>query len=452
MATRRHILLLAAAFVSLLALEAVEGLEEGPRGRRLLVLLDDLAVRSSHSAFFGSLQARGFDLEFRLADDPKLSLHRYGQYLYDGLVLFAPSTPLVDSTLFVSKASLYSMAGFGGSVDQNAVLEFIDAGLDMILAADSSASDLIRGIATECGVDFDEAKAMVIDHINYAAMDVEGDHTLIVGDDLIQSDVILGSKKIEAPVLFRGIGHTANPSNSLVLKVLSASPSAYSANPKTKLSLPPSLTGSAISLVSVMQHSLVFHKVFMLFHRFRFLKSGVQKAGSKTRYERAGNEQFVTETSKWVFHERGHLKAVNVKHHKVGETNEPGMYRINDDLEYSVEIYEWSGTSWKPYVADDVQLQFFMMSPYVLKTMSNDNKGLYSTSFKVPDVYGVFQFKVEYQRLGYTGLSFTKQIPVRPYRHNEYERFITSAYPYYTASFSTMCAFFIFSLVYLYHK
>jgi oligosaccharyltransferase complex subunit beta len=197
---------------------------------------------------------------------------------------------------------------------------------------------------------------------------------------------------------------------------------------------------------------LVFHKVLMLFFSFRFLKSGVQKAGSKKRHERAGNEQFVTETSKWVFHERGHLKAVNVKHHKVGETNEPGMYRINDDVEYLVEIYEWSGTSWKPYVADDVQLQFFMMSPYVLKTMSTDKKGLYSTSFKVPDVYGVFQFKVEYQRLGYTGLSFTKQIPVRPYRHNEYERFITSAYPYYTASFSTMGAFFIFSFVYLYHK
>lgn len=49
------------------------------------------------------------------------------------------------------------MAGFGGSMDQSAVLEFIDAGHDMILAADSSASDLIRGIATECGIDFDEA-------------------------------------------------------------------------------------------------------------------------------------------------------------------------------------------------------------------------------------------------------------------------------------------------------
>lgn len=38
---------------------------------------------------------------------------------------------------------------------------------------------------------------MVIDHINYAVTDVEGDHTLIAGGDLIQSDVILGSKKIE---------------------------------------------------------------------------------------------------------------------------------------------------------------------------------------------------------------------------------------------------------------
>lgn len=438
MAAPRVLLLLAAA--ALLSVSSLGGASgDGPRGRKLLVLVDDLAVRSSHSAFFGSLQARGLDLEFRLADDPKLSLHRYGQYLYDGLVLFAPSTPR-----------------FGGSVDQNAVLEFIDAGHDMILAADHSASDLIRGIATECGVDFDEdPEAMVIDHINYASTESEGDHTLIAGDDLIQSDVILGSKKIEAPVLFRGIGHAANPSNSLVLKVLSASPSAYSANPGTKLASVPSLTGSAISLVSVMQarnNARVLISGSLDLFSNRFLKSGVQKAGSKMSHDKAGNEQFVTETSKWVFHERGHLKAVNVRHHKVGETDEPSMYRINDDLEYSVEIYEWSGTSWKPYVADDVQIQFFMMSPYVLKNMSTDKTALYSASFKVPDVYGVFQFKVEYQRLGYTGVSLAKQIPVRPYRHDEYERFITSAFPYYAASFSTMGAFFIFSVAYLYHK
>ena len=42
--------------------------------------------------------------------------------------------------------------------------------------------------------------------------------------------------------------------------------------------------------------------------------------------------------------------------------------------EYSVEIYEWSGSSWEPYVADDVQVQFYMMSPYVLKTLATDHK------------------------------------------------------------------------------
>ncbi|XVF44931.1 hypothetical protein PTKIN_Ptkin02bG0162600 [Pterospermum kingtungense] len=410
-----------------------------PTDRRVLVLLDDLAIKSSHSLYFNSLKSRGFDLDFKLVDDPKITLQRYSQHLYDALILFCPS-----------------VERFGGSIDVAAIVNFVDSGRDLIIAADANASDLIREVATECGVDFDEDPlAMVIDHINYAVSETEGDHTLIASDDFIKSDVILGSKKIEAPVLFQGIGHSLNPANGLVLKVLSASPSAYSANPKSKLSTPPSLTGSAISLVSVVQarnNARVLITGSLSMFSNRFFKSGVQKTGSQTKHKKSGNEQFLTELSKWVFHERGHLKAVNVKHHKVGETDEPSVYRINDELEYSVEIYEWSGTSWKPYVADDVQVQFYMMSPFVLKTLSNDNKGLYSTSFKVPDVYGVFQFKVEYQKLGYTSLSLSKQIPVRPYRHNEYERFIPAAYPYYGAAFSMMTGFFIFSFFHLYSK
>lgn len=34
---------------------------------------------------------RGFDLTFKTADDPSLSLIKYGQFLYDHLVLFSPS-------------------------------------------------------------------------------------------------------------------------------------------------------------------------------------------------------------------------------------------------------------------------------------------------------------------------------------------------------------------------
>ncbi|XWS63041.1 hypothetical protein CRYUN_Cryun06bG0062800 [Craigia yunnanensis] len=171
-----------------------------PTDRRVLVLLDDVAIKSSHSLYFNSLKSRGFDLDFKLADDPKIALQRYGQYLYDALILFCPS-----------------VERFGGSIDPAAIINFVDSGHDLIIAVDANASDLIREVATECGVDFDEdPSAMVIDHTSYGVSETEGDHTLIASDDFIKSDVILGSKKIEAPVLFQGIGHSLNPANSLV--------------------------------------------------------------------------------------------------------------------------------------------------------------------------------------------------------------------------------------------
>ncbi|MFS7952801.1 putative dolichyl-diphosphooligosaccharide--protein glycotransferase [Helianthus anomalus] len=75
---------------------------------------------------------------------------------------------------------------FGGSLDVAAVLDFVDSGKDLIIAADASASDLIRSIAAECGVDFDEdPSAVVIDHGSYAVSGTEGDHTLIAAGDFI---------------------------------------------------------------------------------------------------------------------------------------------------------------------------------------------------------------------------------------------------------------------------
>jgi oligosaccharyltransferase complex subunit beta len=41
---------------------------------------------------------------------------------------------------------------------------------------------------------------------------------------------------------------------------------------------------------------------------------------------------------------------------------------------------------------------------------------------------------------------------VRPFRHNEFERFLVAAYPYYASVFSTMGAFFLFGFAFQYHK
>ncbi|KAJ6413095.1 hypothetical protein OIU84_005998 [Salix udensis] len=216
---RNYFTILTVLSVTLLPILSLSFSTDSPTDRRLLVLLDDLSLKSSHSIFFNSLKSRGFDLDFKLADDPKLALQRYGQYLYDGLILFSPS-----------------IERFGGVVDLAAVLDFVDSGHDLIIAADSSSSDLIKSVATECGVDFDEdPSALVIDHKSYAVAETEGDHTLLAADDFIESDVLLGKKKIEAPVLFQGIAHSLNAANTLVLKVLSASPLAYSANPKLQI-------------------------------------------------------------------------------------------------------------------------------------------------------------------------------------------------------------------------
>lgn len=120
--------------------------------------------------------------------------------------------------------------------------------------------------------------------------------------------------------------------------------------------------------------------------------------------------------------------------------------------EYSVRIEEWNGKKWVPFVANDVQLEFIMLDPYIRTTLNHDNNGNYRTTFKVPDRYGVFTFKIDYVRKGYGFLTSVTRTPVRPYRHNEYERFIDVAYPYYASAFSMMGGLFLFSWVFLFGK
>lgn len=60
---------------------------------------------------------------------------------------------------------------FGGSVDVQAITNFIDGGGNVLVAASSNIGDAIRDLASECGVEFDEEKTAVIDHLNYDVSD-----------------------------------------------------------------------------------------------------------------------------------------------------------------------------------------------------------------------------------------------------------------------------------------
>merc|ERR1719411_588393 len=93
-------------------------------GGKTLVLLDNWASRETHSIFFKSLRDRGFELTVRTADDPSLALVKYGEFLYDNLVIFSPS-----------------VEEFGGSLNVRAITDFIDGGGNVLVAGSSSIGD-----------------------------------------------------------------------------------------------------------------------------------------------------------------------------------------------------------------------------------------------------------------------------------------------------------------------
>ncbi|XP_077869095.1 dolichyl-diphosphooligosaccharide--protein glycosyltransferase 48 kDa subunit-like, partial [Saccoglossus kowalevskii] len=77
--------------------------------------------------------------------------------------------------------------------------------------------------------------------------------------------------------------------------------------------------------------------------------------------------------------------------------------------EYSIVIEKLVNGKWQPFDAKDVQLEFVRIDPFVRPTLKR-NAGYYFTQFKLPDIYGVFQFKVDYNRIGYTHLYSSTQM------------------------------------------
>ena len=125
------------------------------------------------------------------------------------------------------------------------------------------------------------------------------------------------------------------------------------------------------------------------------------------------------------------------------------VYRIKDYLTYSFDLFEFKNNQWVPFTADDVQLEFVMLDAYVRKTMTHDGKGRFSVTIQAPDAYGIFKFRVMYRRVGLSTITLNTQVSLRPYKHDEYERFILSAFPYYASSFSMMIGVFIITVLFL---
>jgi len=381
------------------------------------------------------LRERGYTVDFIVASDPNGSkkFREYGIFNYDELVLFA------------------STADDFAGISVSEVLEFIDEGNSVIVAADSNLGDATRDLASECNIEFDQSGTVVIDHLHFDLDLDDGTHSFLAVDRFVQSPVMIGKNTTE-PILFHGIGQDIEEDSALLVPVLYGFSSTYSSSESESVK-DLHVAGRKTSLVTALQARnnarVIFSGSLDLFSDRFFVAHVHRQDGKKLQ---SGNEQFTTNLVAWAFHERGLVRYTNVQHHRVGETIAPAIYTIKDHVVFSTQLEEWNGRRWTPYLTDDVQFEFIMLDPHVRRIMRHNDKGVYTVEFQLPDRYGVFTFRVDYQRLGYSFFTAISRSPVRPFRHNEYERFIDAASPYYASSFSLMIGLFLFSWVFLYHR
>ncbi|CAG8447010.1 5597_t:CDS:2 [Ambispora gerdemannii] len=422
-------------------------------GERVLVLLDDEADKALYSQFFKTLEDRKYTFSYKTASDPKVDLLAFNERAFDHVINFAPKTKNYDN-----------------KVNPAAFIDFVNRGGNILLAASSGLSETIRDFAREFDIEFDDRDTSVIDHFNYDVSDSDGKHTLLVLDDkkggFTNNSMILSQETLEGPpILYKGIGHKIGTVPLLTRVAWITSNTAYSYETKEDqiADQDPFILGSDISLVSALQARnnarVTFVGSLELFQDSS-LNSPVQKINSKESHPKSGNQAFVDDLTKWTFQEKGVLKVTARRHHLEGEEEPLETYRIKDNIVYSIEISEYTNEKWQPFNGTDVQLEVIMLDPYIRRTLTpleiqpqnHHNSRIFESHLQLPDVYGVFTFKVNYKRPGYSYIIDMTTVAVRPFRHNEYPRFILAAYPYYAGAASMSVGFLVFSTVWIFNK
>ena len=150
----------------------------------------------------------------------------------------------------------------------------------------------------------------------------------MLSGNCLKDTPILGSyctSSNQAPVMFRGIGHSVDESNILATRVLRGNPTTYSSNPAKPIDDSPETAGANTLLVTALQarnnaRIVITGSIDMFSNTvFRTRRSG--PAGGDSVY--VGNELFCASLSRWVFGESGVLRFRDIIHNKVRTPTPP---------------------------------------------------------------------------------------------------------------------------------
>ncbi|KAJ2826304.1 oligosaccharyl transferase glycoprotein complex, beta subunit [Coemansia furcata] len=409
-------------------------------GDRVLVLVPKVEAAKLYSQFLDSLTSRGFDISVRAATNTSVALQVDGIRTYDHAVVLSPESKRLGANLSVRDFA-----------------SFVDDGGNLIITASSDISELGRKLAARFGVEYEKRGTAVIDHVAHLrAINDTSDHTLVAAIPSRAAAPVLSkqfARTQSSPVYFKGIAHKYEPSNPMLIPVLTGSRTTYSAaigsdaNEGASASI--SLSGKDAGLVSLFQTRNNA--------RVAFSGSAALFSDALLSHEGGANKQFTTDVSKWVFQEKAVLRETAHRHYLASTGERPEHYRISNEIVYEIDLSVYHDDAWHPYNANDVQFEAIMLDPYIRTTLNSSGSvnpkttATYHGDIKLPDRYGTFTFRVNYKRTGYSNVDVKDTVGIWPLRHDEYPRFLSAAYPYYIGSlvmalgFLALCAVWMWS-------
>jgi oligosaccharyltransferase complex subunit beta len=363
----------------------------------------------------------------------------------------------------------------------------VDAGKSLILAVPPGPAGPGRAVAAGLGVDPEPPGASVADAVRHAAGADPGSVLApIVGPAVIVGEGTAGPPARPRPAVLRGAGFTVSPSAVGVWPLVVAPVTGFSTAPPPTNPATPAPAGPALILAAAVQtrgrpggRALVVGSEDLFDAELGAPGLTVNPSDGGQAMAPA-NGPLASAAAAWALGDAGRLRASPLRHrlapgtpaanaasphpHRSGDA----PYRIGDAIQVALDIEKAvvskSGqVAWVPHDARDVQAEYTMLDPHVRKTLTppgapnapSEDGGFignatFSAIIDAPDVYGAFKLTLEYARPGWSFLSESTPAPLRPFRHDEFDRFLPSAYPYYTAALSTMVAFLGVTVVSLY--
>ncbi|KAL3129421.1 dolichyl-diphosphooligosaccharide-protein [Cryptosporidium hominis] len=413
-------------------------------------------IKQKYSIFISNLVSAGHEITVktynRYSQEQDLELFLYDEFLYNNIIILDIDNTDVHPSFPISYVPK--------------ILNFIDRGGNLMIFVDTiddtnlniGENKAIIRLAKECaGIEFLPQNTRLFD----VTTDGVGKSSKIFSNNFIESDAIFSPENFtKKGILYHGVGFSNSiPSNELVIPILTACHTCISVNNDIK-SKSISLFGNYISSSTGEEIGLIMALQGRNGARATFTSDG-KLCSDETIKSNSENSKFCKDIFLWSFQQKGLIKIGEISHRKLNDSfetivenyDETLNYTVEDIVRFSAKFYKFSNDKWENYNSEDIQLEFTMLDPYIrtyLKQSEEESRSsTFSSTFKIPEVWGVYKFVINHKRIGYNTISYESITTVRNFRHDQNERFNISAMPYYSAFILTIISFCYFTLLFI---